>query len=376
MNIEFRQSPNFREGRQGHTPDYIVLHTTAGPEDRAPESGWNTIQSPDSGVSYHVVLRRDGLIRQAVHFEDTAWAAGTTQDGGGRDPRHSPLAEIRSRRHNANLYTINIAFEQMLHSNPSKEQMDSVVALIRHIRQTYDIPVENIIGHGHIVPRHRPDCPGRNFPFDEIVRRLNTSPAPAPDSTPVYSQEQVVAIDVLGKVQDISGYIEDGTTFVQLRDIAAAMGYVVVWDESRHIAVVKNVADMPIIETIPRAVISLSDFEIDLICLMVWSEARGKDAFGQRLVAHVILNRLQSPDFPDFIFEVLAQANQFSPVRDGSLNTAQLDSAIRQNVLDAMAGPDESGGALWFNGVHLRHTSWAGQIRTWMFDHDGHSFYI
>jgi len=313
QNIEFRQSPNHRKGRMDHAPDFIVLHTTSGPEDRAPDSGWNTAQNPSSGVSYHFVIRRDGMIRQAVKLEDTAWAAGTRQDGGNLDPMHSTNAIIRERRHNANLYTINIAFEQMLRSNPSAEQMDAVVALIRQIRQRYDIPLENIIGHGHIAPRLRLDCPGRSFPFGEVVSRLDSPTTPelsinAPNLDE--PQERRVTLNVLGEVQDIGGYIEDGITYVRLREIAAAMGYAAEWDEVRNIPMVTNIAESPAIEfnPIPRQPIELTDFQLEALCKIVWAEARGEDDFGQRLVVHVVLNRMASPAFPDNLLEVFSSA--------------------------------------------------------------------
>ena len=129
-------------------------------------------------------------------------------------------------------------------------------------------------------------------------------------------------------------------------------------------------------ETSPQRNLNLSDFEIDMLCRMVWAEARGEDDLGQRLVAHVILNRLEHSLFPDFLVEVLTQSAQFSPVRDGSFNNAQPDERIRQNVLAALNKADESQGALWFNKVIMRETSWAAQNRTHIFDYGGHSFYI
>ena len=187
-----RLSPNRNTGRNGHTPDFIVLHTTGG----SFTSAINTIMNPANAVSYHFVISRTGEIVQAVDIENTAWASGTTTDGANRDPMHSSHSVIRQRRAtNANLYTINIGFGDMPKGNPSEEQLASATDLIlflkREVRKMYNFDLNltrtNIIGHADIVPRHKPNCPGRDFPFDELIRRIagqGSSTAPGKDVAP------------------------------------------------------------------------------------------------------------------------------------------------------------------------------------------------
>jgi len=167
-------SPNRNTGRNGHTPDFIVLHTTGSSFTRAID----TIMNAASSVSYHYVISKTGKIVQAVDIENTAWAADTATDGSSHDPKHSPNEIIRQRRAtNANLYTINIGFGDMPSGNPTKEQLVSAAKLIlyisREVRRIYNFELNltraNIIGHADIVPRHRPNCPGRDFPFDELI---------------------------------------------------------------------------------------------------------------------------------------------------------------------------------------------------------------
>lgn len=53
------------------------------------------------------------------------------------------------------------------------------------------------------------------------------------------------------------------------------------------------------------------------ICVMAEAGNQGFD--GMRLVADVLLNRLESPDFPNTIEDVILQKNQFSSYSDGGM---------------------------------------------------------
>lgn len=53
------------------------------------------------------------------------------------------------------------------------------------------------------------------------------------------------------------------------------------------------------------------------LALALYHEARGEPHYGQLMVARVIVNRVQSKNFPDSICDVVMQPRQFSFVRDG-----------------------------------------------------------
>ena len=174
-----KPSPNRTPGRQKQVPDIIVCHITDG---TFPGSvSWVT--NPVSRVSYHFMVSLSGEIYQTVDIKDTAWANGTTNDGQARCNSHSLLEAVRSRGINANLYTISIGFEGRhvyTRGTLSPKQFNAAVDLIKHIRAEVkriwrmDIPLTDtgIVGHKSITPRHRPNCPGVKFPFDDILASL------------------------------------------------------------------------------------------------------------------------------------------------------------------------------------------------------------
>lgn len=183
MEIVKYSSPNINKGRNGYIPDLIVCHITEGSYSGA--VSWLT--NPSSGVSAHFVVAKDGRVVQLVDIEDTAWANGTTNNpGDSRYYKNSQLEAVRKRIASANFYTISIEHEGIQSETQgrlTREQLEADVELIKHIRaevkRIYDkeIPVdrEHIVGHGHVVPKWKPNCPGLKFPYDEIISRINQS---------------------------------------------------------------------------------------------------------------------------------------------------------------------------------------------------------
>lgn len=57
--------------------------------------------------------------------------------------------------------------------------------------------------------------------------------------------------------------------------------------------------------------------EIDMIAKIVESEAGNQDLLGRRLVAAVVMNRVDDPRFPNTVYEVITQPGQFAVMRNG-----------------------------------------------------------
>ena len=59
---------------------------------------------------------------------------------------------------------------------------------------------------------------------------------------------------------------------------------------------------------------------LEILATCVEAEAGNQDLKGKRLVADVILNRVESPRFPDTIEDVISQKYQFTTYWDGSMD--------------------------------------------------------
>ncbi len=62
--------------------------------------------------------------------------------------------------------------------------------------------------------------------------------------------------------------------------------------------------------------------EMELLAQLVQAEAGNQDLTGKRLVVDVVLNRVDSEQFPDTVEDVIFQKKQFSVIEDGAFEKA------------------------------------------------------
>lgn len=75
---------------------------------------------------------------------------------------------------------------------------------------------------------------------------------------------------------------------------------------------VEKVLTVEVQKVVPREIeTDLSDYEKELIARVVMSEAPYEDAIGKQLVVDTILNRVDSPAFPNTVSGVVYQEGQF-----------------------------------------------------------------
>lgn len=111
---------------------------------------------------------------------------------------------------------------------------------------------------------------------------------------------------------------------------------------------------------IPKATIKDSDKE--LLSRLVHAEAKGEPYQGKVAVAAVVLNRINSDQFPDTVPEVIYQENQFSPVADGSIKKPAGKEA-KQAVNEAIAIQSQTEKALYFYNPSISKSKWMRQLK-------------
>jgi N-acetylmuramoyl-L-alanine amidase len=72
----------------------------------------------------------------------------------------------------------------------------------------------------------------------------------------------------------------------------------------------------------------LSNEDIELIALVTMAEAEGECEEGKRLVIDTILNRVDSEHFPDTVYDVVYQENQFSSMWNGRVERCEVQEDI------------------------------------------------
>lgn len=80
-----------------------------------------------------------------------------------------------------------------------------------------------------------------------------------------------------------------------------------------------------------------SQEEVKLIALVTMAEAEGESEEGKRLVIDTILNRVKSEYFPDTVYEVIYQPNQFASMWNGRIERCEVREDICELVKEEMA---------------------------------------
>lgn len=150
--LVWEQSPNFGPRPKDVVIDTIVLHHTAS-ANLGGVVRW--FANPESRVSAHFTVGKDGSIVQHVSTFDRAWHAGASRDHLGRE--------------NLNNFSIGIEMVNVGDGKDpwTKEQVEVVGFLIRVMKRRFpDIKV--VTSHEFVaVPRGRKPDP-KNFPWKEL----------------------------------------------------------------------------------------------------------------------------------------------------------------------------------------------------------------
>ncbi|MEC2056742.1 spore cortex-lytic enzyme [Peribacillus psychrosaccharolyticus] len=100
-----------------------------------------------------------------------------------------------------------------------------------------------------------------------------------------------------------------------------------------------------------------SQNDIQLMANAVYGESRGEPYIGQVAVAAVILNRVESPSFPNTISGVIFEPLAFTAVADGQIWLTPNEQA-KNAVIDAMNGMDPTGQAEYYFNPDTATSKW------------------
>jgi N-acetylmuramoyl-L-alanine amidase len=141
---------------------HIIIHHSATPSGSAGvfhklhlSQGW------ENGLGYHFLVGNgtqsgDGEVEVSRRWREQLAGA------------HTRVSGDASNRWNENGIGVCLVGD-FTRGRPTERQMDSLVALVRALRDRYGVPLDRVIGHGHVDAT---ECPGANFPWDELRRRI------------------------------------------------------------------------------------------------------------------------------------------------------------------------------------------------------------
>ena len=121
-----------------------------------------------------------------------------------------------------------------------------------------------------------------------------------------------------------------------------------------------------------------SDEDLLWLARIIEAEASGESYEGKVAVGNVILNRVDSKEFPNtiygVIFEYYKNIPQFSPVAEGTIYNKPSEESIKA-AKDALNGVRPVGNSTYFFNPSKSAGTWIVKNKTYVTKIGGHSFY-
>lgn len=173
-------------------------------------------------------------------------------------------------------------------------------------------------------------------------------------------------VTVNGQTYDGQVYVKSGRTYVPLRLTMNLLGGSAAWDP-----------------WLGGAAVTSGDAAHDAADLywlsrIISAESRGENLHGQIAVGNVVLNRVESPEFPDTIPGVIfdrVDGVQFEPVKNGTVYDTPTVQSV-EAAYRALDGENVIGEALYFYAPALSQGVWINANRTYIQTIGCHRFYL
>jgi len=131
-------------------PNFVIIHHTA---QNSCEQTLKTFTTPQTQVSAHYVICKDGTIHHMLNDYLRAWHGGAAKWGNSTD---------------INSNSIGIEIDNNGYETFTDTQINSLLRLLAVLKKQYSIPAANFIGHADIAPGRKVD-PNRNFPWQQLA---------------------------------------------------------------------------------------------------------------------------------------------------------------------------------------------------------------
>jgi len=166
--------------------------------------------------------------------------------------------------------------------------------------------------------------------------------------------------------------VVNGVTLVPVRVLAKAMGATVAWNASTQKVSLSSGSN-----TIQAGDQYYDSTSLYWLSRIINAESNGESLTGKIAVGNVILNRVASPNFPDYIHDVIFDdvgGVQFTPVANGTINNSPSDESILAAKL-CLDGASVVGNSLFFLNPTIATSSWITRTRAYVATIGNHKFY-
>ncbi|WP_186564602.1 cell wall hydrolase [Lawsonibacter celer] len=163
--------------------------------------------------------------------------------------------------------------------------------------------------------------------------------------------------------------IVDGNILVPIRVLGQALGATVEWDaaSSRILVVGSGTA-------IQSGDAFYPSEDLYWLSHIIYAESGNQPMEGKIAVGNVVLNRVNDPRFPNTVYGVVFQRNQFTPAMTGTINRTPNESSVIAAKL-CLEGANTAGESLYFVNPTSAPRSWASRNRPYVATIGAHAFF-
>ena len=196
---------NYSKGRGGKKPLFLVIHIIGLPGITA-ESAYAHFSNPNTEVSAHYIVKKNGEVWNLVKEEDTAFANGQI---GKNFPKANIAAMYYKLGISLNATSISIENEGSEYVKIPEIQYQANAKLVRDICVRWNIPIDRLHVIRHDEIKDTKVCCGK-IDVDKIVKFANTAIPIQPDIkvlTPVEAQKTLI-VRILGLYQKLLALLQ------------------------------------------------------------------------------------------------------------------------------------------------------------------------
>jgi len=163
-----------------------------------------------------------------------------------------------------------------------------------------------------------------------------------------------------------------GRLYLPVRLIAAAFASSVEWDGASYTVNIKDIGGVPL-----SGDVYYDKDEVYWLSRIIYAESGAEPFRGQIAVGNVVLNRVESKQFPNSVYGVIFDKKygvQFSPVASGTIYKTPSASAIAAAKI-CLEGYSVNRDVLYFMNPDIATNNWISNNRRFAFKIGQHSFY-
>lgn len=163
--------------------------------------------------------------------------------------------------------------------------------------------------------------------------------------------------------------IQNGNIMVPVRTLARALGASVLWDGGSGTVQLQSGTG-----PIAQGGGYYDSDSLYWLSHIIYAESGNQPLTGKIAVGNVVLNRVASPLFPNTVYAVVFQRNQFTPVANGSIYREPNEESVIAAKL-CLDGANTAGSSLYFVNPRSAPNSWASRNRPYVATIGAHAFF-